>query len=65
MLEDVSNKCSAWRDYFILCMLKVFVWGGGGCGVLDSDVDRVRVSYKVLAFVPDGYLLKLNSSDSF
>ena len=43
-------------------MLKVFVWGGV---VVDNDVDRVRVSYKVLAFVPDGYLLKLNSSASF
>ena len=37
----------------------------GGWGVVDNDVDRVRVSYKVLAFVPDGYLLKLNSSASF
>ena len=48
---------------YYICLKFFFFWGGGG-GVVDSDVVRVRVSYKVLALVPAGYLLKLNSSAS-
>lgn len=40
-----------------------FCFGGGGG--LYNKVDRARDPCKVLAFVPDRYVLKLNSSASF